>query len=241
MTAVDTPTKSKGLSSELIICGLFAAFLVVMYTRLPAFAQAGSLGEFLQSKATVVAPAKSIESKVKHQVVQSGLANPASLHNYGYTELPSTWGDSVVAVSSYAAPYINMINDGCRKVNIDARLVAALIYRESNFNNTNPVDTDVTGHPMSRSFIDNPGVGYAYGLGQLIASTAKSMGVNAHDNAQNVLGTARYLRLLLDQFGNDLYTALSAYNAGPNNPSNAAPNYANFIERNFRAFGGTVY
>lgn len=45
-------------------------------------------------------------------------------------------------------------------------------------------------------------------------STAKGLGVNPYDSAQNVLGGAKYLRSMIDQFG-DVKTALAAYNAGP--------------------------
>lgn len=54
----------------------------------------------------------------------------------------------------------------------------------------------------------------AYGLGQLMPATARSLGVNRRDMAQNLDGAARYLLAQLAAFQNvDL--ALAAYNAGP--------------------------
>jgi soluble lytic murein transglycosylase-like protein len=55
----------------------------------------------------------------------------------------------------------------------------------------------------------------AKGLMQLADSTATELGVNnPFDPRANVLGGSRYLRTLLDRFG-DLRLALAAYNAGP--------------------------
>lgn len=54
----------------------------------------------------------------------------------------------------------------------------------------------------------------AYGLAQLMPSTAAGLGVDRYDPVQNLRGGARYLRAQLDSFGN-VRLALAAYNAGP--------------------------
>ena len=79
---------------------------------------------------------------------------------------------------------------------LDPKLLAALVWTESNFR------TDAVSHAG------------ALGLSQLMPGTARGLGVDPRDPLANLDGGARYLRSMLDQFGRvDL--ALAAYNAGP--------------------------
>ncbi len=55
----------------------------------------------------------------------------------------------------------------------------------------------------------------AQGLMQLMPNTATRIGVrDAFDPRQNILGGARYLRMLANGFGGDLILTIAAYNAG---------------------------
>jgi soluble lytic murein transglycosylase-like protein len=55
----------------------------------------------------------------------------------------------------------------------------------------------------------------AHGIAQLMPSTARAVGSpNYDDPASNIVGGARYLRLMINRF-RDVDLALAAYNAGP--------------------------
>ncbi|MFH1826540.1 MAG: transglycosylase SLT domain-containing protein [bacterium] len=85
---------------------------------------------------------------------------------------------------------------------VNPKLVAALMSRESRFN---PRAVSSSG---------------AVGLGQLMPSTCKTVGItNPYDIDQNAKGTARYMSYLLDRFKNQgqrVSFALAGYLEGPN-------------------------
>lgn len=86
----------------------------------------------------------------------------------------------------------------------------------------------------------------AEGLMQLIPATARRFGVgNSFDPMQNLSGGVRYLKYLLDLYGNDRVLALAAYNAGEgavSNHKNKVPPYPetrNYVYRVGQKLGET--
>jgi len=98
---------------------------------------------------------------------------------------------------SRAAQYDSIIEKAAVSAAVEANLLRAVIVVESGFN--------------SRA-VSKRG---AVGLMQLMPATAFRFGVsNPYDPKENVHGGARYLKFLMNRFGQTVRLALAAYNAG---------------------------
>jgi soluble lytic murein transglycosylase-like protein len=96
-----------------------------------------------------------------------------------------------------AGQYDSIIEKAALSAAVEPNLLRAVIVVESGFN--------------SRA-VSKRG---AVGLMQLMPATATRFGVsNLYDPRQNVHAGARYLKFLIDRFGQDVRLALAAYNAG---------------------------
>jgi soluble lytic murein transglycosylase-like protein len=97
----------------------------------------------------------------------------------------------------FRSSFDRLIDEECRKANLDSSFVSAVIKAESNFD------------PYARS---RKG---ALGLMQLMPATAARLGVRrSFDPAANVRGGVAYLKQLCARFSNSPELVLAAYNAG---------------------------
>jgi soluble lytic murein transglycosylase-like protein len=96
-----------------------------------------------------------------------------------------------------ATQYDSIIENAAVSAALEPNLLRAVIVVESGFNS----------HAVSKRG--------AVGLMQLMPATAIRFGVsNPYDARQNVHAGARYLKFLIDRFGQNVRLALAAYNAG---------------------------
>jgi soluble lytic murein transglycosylase-like protein len=106
-------------------------------------------------------------------------------------------GDHGPALRPAAGPFDGIIHETANRYGVEPELVKAVIRVESRFD---PQAVSPRG---------------ARGLMQIMPFTARWYGVSdPHDPRQNIRAGVRYLRSLLDRFG-DPRLALAAYNAGP--------------------------
>jgi len=127
-------------------------------------------------------------------------AKSAYVHRRAETDRKVNNGTTSVKTGRETSPYDELINYASKTYNVDPDLIKAVIRAESSFN---PESTSTKG---------------AMGLMQLMPETAKDLGVNdPYDPAENIMGGTRYLKGLLDRFGNNRNLALAAYNWGMGN------------------------
>ncbi len=111
----------------------------------------------------------------------------------------NTQSSNVPLQSTGNPAYDDLVMKAAARHGVDPNLIFSVMHQESGFN------------PRARSYKG------ASGLMQLMPATARRFGVtNIFDPAQNIDAGARYLRLLLDMFDDDVELALAGYNAGEN-------------------------
>ncbi len=125
--------------------------------------------------------------------------------------------------------YDEHIRAAAERFRVEPELIKAVIHAESGFN---------------RRAVSRKG---ARGLMQLMPGTARQLGVSdSFDPRENIFGGTRYLREMLDRYGNDLRLGLAAYNAGPEavDRSGGVPpypetrSYVSRVSRLMQRYGG---
>jgi hypothetical protein len=130
-----------------------------------------------------------------------------------------------------SGPYDDLFIEAGKRTFIPPALLKAMAAQESGFN------------PRAISPVG------AMGVMQLMPATAKMLGVVApFDPEQSIHGGARYMRMLLDSFSNNVRLAVAAYNCGegPVRRAQGVPNieetqdYVRRVFRFYAAFRGAA-
>ena len=111
---------------------------------------------------------------------------------------PTKWDTEIAPKyrGRYRGQYLSMAKAAARRHGVPEDLFLRLVQQESGWN------------PKARSHKG------AYGLAQLMPGTARYLGVDPKDPAENLDGGAKYLKEQYREFGS-WRLALAAYNAGP--------------------------
>lgn len=117
----------------------------------------------------------------------------------GLTGDKSSGISSLIATERTGHPYEAEAIAAAKKVGLDPSIMLHALYKE-----TGGLKDPATAKSKAG----------AYGPMQLMAGTAKELGVDRKDPYENILGGATYLKQQLDTF-KDPKLALAAYNAGP--------------------------
>jgi hypothetical protein len=99
-----------------------------------------------------------------------------------------------------ARAYARSVMADAWRTHLDPRFIMSIVTVESNWR------ANAVSHSGAR------------GLGQLMPATAATLGVNAWSAADNLRGTSKYLKSLMDHFAgrpNAMRLAIAGYNAGP--------------------------
>ncbi|MBE7515176.1 MAG: lytic transglycosylase domain-containing protein [Chloracidobacterium sp.] len=160
-----------------------------------------------ETAAAVTAKQKTVKSKkplVKRTVqsrpqmaVYEGFAKPHDLIASNRARLTMSASKDMKGFTTGDLTIDSYIVESSRRYGIDPLLIYSQMHQESSFK------LKATSYKG------------ASGLMQLMPATARRLGVtNIYDPKQNIEGGVKYMRMLLDMFGQDITLALAGYNAG---------------------------
>ena len=148
-----------------------------------------------QFEAALNAAASALETIQADQKAFSSVTVSSEPYNISSQTTPVT-----SASLNCPAELESYFKEASKAYSVDERLLKSIAKAESSF------QSDATSHSG------------AMGIMQLMPATASSLGVsNAYDARENILGGAKYISQLLQQYQGDTSLALAAYNAGSNN------------------------
>ena len=133
---------------------------------------------------------KVLDTRAARQYANSVRLLPPSV------EVPGQPGSMPRYGGRYRGPYLEMARSAARRHGVPEDLFLRLVQQESAW------------RPRAKSHKG------ATGLAQLMPATARMLGVDPLDPAENLDGGARYLRMQYEEF-RSWRLALAAYNAGP--------------------------
>lgn len=123
--------------------------------------------------------------------------------NFAFKTLATTelelYYTSKIKDTNLATKIYNSVYNNSKKLNLDEKLVTAIMQVESNF--------DINAKSSKG----------AIGLMQLMPNTAKSLNVNPYIIEDNIYGGSKHIKDLLEKNNNNLALALASYNAGIGN------------------------
>ena len=147
-------------------------------------------------KPTAMTSKAVVQPRRSRMGVTEGEAN-RDMSNAQYSKLLMSSASSMHGFTTGDVLFDSYIVDSSRRYGIDPLLIYSQMHQESSFKLT---------------ATSNKG---ASGLMQLMPATARRLGVsNIYDPKQNIEGGVKYMRMLLDMFGQDVNLALAGYNAG---------------------------
>lgn len=147
-------------------------------------------------------PPPQVETPSPAVTPESGGATPAAATPPG---TPAAAGG--YATGQPEAELQTAITSAAARNNLDPQLALAVANQESRFNNA---ATSPKG---------------ARGIFQLMPGTARDLGIDPSDPAQNIEGGVKYLSQMMQRFTGDVAMALGAYNWGMKNVDDAVQKY----------------